>query len=702
MRLRQTLVIAFTLTACILVTAWGILLSQRAFFSCPGRDGAPVDRTVADKVAEALAEKRPAAASKTLRGLDRQTQLVGACVFDRHGELFAYYLRGNEAPPCDSHAAAVLHEGSLPFRRVSEPLVLGGASVGTMTIVSDLDLRHPTETDERLRLFGATVFAITLASVGVAIAVGRQLSGSSARRLAALAQGSETSSETAGHEAGLLRTSPPGGISESLLQPILNRIREAVFLADTQDRVVFANHPALALTHKTIEELKGRNLAEVFRPERRPVGDPADRLWAEGLPAGTTLPAFLIADDNRETPVELISVRTAEGVAVMLRDLAPNDTVGEMLDVISGSAEVAIVRYDLNGVISNWSRGAEETFGYRSDEIAGKPGSTLIVPGDTDPVPQALQQLGRGEPAVNYRGRFCTKTGAAIEMTSTISPLPDRTGKLVGALQIARDLTAGNEAAARIQELTLSLEQCNESLKRSNDDLEWFAFVASHDLQEPLRMIAVNSQFLARDARSQDDQTPLFVRNILDGTRRMRELLTDLMAYTDVGTPGPGAEEAVIDLNLLIRKVQANLKIQIEETGARIAVSQMPVIVATEGHLTSLFQNLLGNALKYRSEDPPCISVTARPTGDMVRFEVADNGIGIDPEYHDRIFVPFKRLHGRNIPGTGIGLAICQRVVQRYGGSIWVESQAGHGATFVFTLPQAAGGGNSKLAGGAG
>ena len=143
-----------------------------------------------------------------------------------------------------------------------------------------------------------------------------------------------------------------------------------------------------------------------------------------------------------------------------------------------------------------------------------------------------------------------------------------------------------------------------------------------------------------------------------------------------------------MDLNRLLEHVEQNLKVAIDESGALITVEHLPILHAHEAHLFSLFQNLISNSIKYRSESPPKINISVKQEDGFYRFAIADNGIGIDPDYHSKIFVAFKRLHGKEIPGTGVGLAICQRVVERFGGRIWVESEEGKGSTFLFTLPK--------------
>jgi light-regulated signal transduction histidine kinase (bacteriophytochrome) len=234
------------------------------------------------------------------------------------------------------------------------------------------------------------------------------------------------------------------------------------------------------------------------------------------------------------------------------------------------------------------------------------------------------------------------------------------------------------------------LRQTNELFKRSNEDLQNFAFAISHDLQEPLRMVAKFTEILAR--RLEDKLTPDiadYVEYIEDNTERMKQMINDLLMYSRV-THGESLEMTeCAESEPALLWAMGNLARAIEDSGAVVVGLALPVVAADFGRVTQLFQNLLSNSMKYRSEKPLRIEITATRHGSNWQFCVEDNGIGIAPEYHERIFGVFKRLHGREVPGTGIGLALCRRIVERYGGRIWVESAVGHGARFYFTLPAA-------------
>ena len=239
----------------------------------------------------------------------------------------------------------------------------------------------------------------------------------------------------------------------------------------------------------------------------------------------------------------------------------------------------------------------------------------------------------------------------------------------------------------QVAELLTQTIAANEALRRANADLEQFAYAASHDLQEPLRMITIYSQLLERrhaGMLGSDGNELLHV--LVDSAQRMNQLVADLLSYTRVNSEA--AKPALTDPSEVLQDVQHALLDRIESLGAVITSHDLAPVTIHRTHLVQLLQNLISNSLKYHSpERRPQIDISSVPAPEgMIEFRVKDNGIGIDPEYHDKVFGVFKRLHTSAIPGTGIGLAICKKIVQYYGGSIWVESQARAGCTFHFTL----------------
>jgi len=333
--------------------------------------------------------------------------------------------------------------------------------------------------------------------------------------------------------------------------------------------------------------------------------------------------------------------------------------------------------------------------GRSCEDLTGKPFAEVVPEADQCiPVLDRLFQTGQpqihiglDDPAVQP---FC--------WSYAMWPVRNAAARVVGSIiqvtetnSFHRQATVMNQAlligSLRQHELTEQAQALNDLLERANEDLKQFAFAASHDLQEPLRMITSYSQLLIESLQGElDEEERLCVDFINRGAIQMRNLLANLLTYTEAGAASWETNE-LIDLNVTFDKVKDNLKLAIAESGAEVTCDNLPSVLGHSGRFVQLFQNLVGNAIKYRGLATPHIHVSAELRDAEWRFAVADNGMGIAPEYYLTIFGVFKRLHGSAIPGTGIGLAICQRVVERYGGRIWVESTLGQGTTFYFTLP---------------
>jgi PAS domain S-box-containing protein len=295
--------------------------------------------------------------------------------------------------------------------------------------------------------------------------------------------------------------------------------------------------------------------------------------------------------------------------------------------------------------------------------------------------------------------RFLARDGRVVWVHGEAQMVRDEAGQPLFLQGIAYDITEKKQAEEvlrrlnvelerRVQERTAELKQANAELARSNAELEQFAYIASHDLQEPLRMVSSFTQLLAENYRGKlDAAADDFIGYAVDGAVRMKQLINDLLTYSRVGRTGDGWTPT--DCATVFANARANLRKAIEECAAEVTADPLPTVRAERSQLLQVFQNLCGNAIKFRKHnEPPRVHVTARRQGAKWLFSVRDNGIGIDPQYAERIFLVFQRLHNREkYPGTGIGLAICKKVVERHGGHIWMESQPGQGSTFFFTLP---------------
>ncbi len=280
------------------------------------------------------------------------------------------------------------------------------------------------------------------------------------------------------------------------------------------------------------------------------------------------------------------------------------------------------------------------------------------------------------------------KRGELHYLSISGQPVFDEEGDFTGYRGVGQDITLRKTAETRLREANQELTRKAQELIRSNDELQQFAYVASHDLQEPLRMISSYTQLLERRFGSQfDSDAREFMAFIVDGAARMKALIEDLLAYSRVGTRGH--EFAPTECEAVLKKTLTNLRPAIESEGATVTHDKLPAVIADNSQIVQLLQNLIGNALKFHGPEAPRIHIGVVERDGAWEFSVRDNGIGIEPQYFERIFMMFQRLHSKDeYPGTGIGLAICKKIIDRHGGNIRVESQPGNGSTFYFTLPK--------------
>jgi signal transduction histidine kinase len=298
---------------------------------------------------------------------------------------------------------------------------------------------------------------------------------------------------------------------------------------------------------------------------------------------------------------------------------------------------------------------------------------------------EVLRSEGLDIPMILVSGALGDVTAVeCIKQGATDYVLKDGLARLPEVIR--RALREKEERSLR-QHMTEDLARKVDELARSNADLEQFAYVASHDLQEPLRMVTAYTQLLAERYRGKlDDNADKFIGYASEGAQRMQVLIQDLLAFSRVGRNG--FTYGSVDCNEVMEEVLATLAPGMQECGAVVTHDALPSVWADRTQVAQIFQNLIGNAVKFRGQEPPVIAVEAEQADQRWRFSVRDNGIGIAPEYAENIFVVFQRLHARTeYPGNGIGLAICKKIVERSGGKIWVESQAGSGCSFKFTLP---------------
>ncbi|MEN3296209.1 MAG: hypothetical protein V7642_5462 [Burkholderiales bacterium] len=380
---------------------------------------------------------------------------------------------------------------------------------------------------------------------------------------------------------------------------------------------------------------------------------------------------------------------------------------------------IGVFFWHINGSISYANDAFLHMVGYsRDDMLAGSiQWSAMTPPEYRDADQWAMKELQRSGTLTRYEKEYIRKDGSRVPVLigATVFEASDETG-----VAFVLDLTERKRAEQalhnahdalerRVLERTAALEKSNErlglevqerqraevvlkqrsqELARSNAELEQFAYVASHDLQEPIRMVASYMHLLEKKYKDRlDADANEFIGFAVEGAKQMQALIQDLLTYSRAGSGTKPLQPT--DCSAVVQAALGSVRVAIEESGAQITCEPLPAVTGDPSQLLQLFQNLIANAIKFRRDEPPEIRIRAEPENEFWRFSIQDNGIGIAPEYFDRIFVMFQRLHGRRTyPGTGIGLAICKKIVERHGGRIWVESSGETGSTFKFTLPR--------------
>jgi PAS domain S-box-containing protein len=489
--------------------------------------------------------------------------------------------------------------------------------------------------------------------------------------------------------------------SEGRYRGLLEAAPDAMVVVNPRGEIVLLNVQAEKQFGYRRDELLGQKVTTII-PEgfaERLIAD-GTRTAAEALAQqiGTGIELSGRRKDGSKFPIEIMlsPLKSAEGILVTaaIRDITERKNAERHLAeseerfrlMVSGVKDYANLMLDQEGRVISWNEGAERIKGYRAEEIIGHHFSQFY-PAD---------EVRNGIPAweleqATETGRFegegwrIRKDGSRFLANFVITALRDEKGQLRGFGKITRDITARRKAEEHLMKTMTEL-------KRSNDELEQFAYVASHDLQEPLRMVASYTELLAQRYEGRlDSDADEFIAFAVDGCHRMQGLIQDLLSYSRAGANGEALKE--VSGEDALEKALRNLRATINESKAIVTHDSLPAILTNETQLVQVLQNLVGNAIKYRSTEAPHVHVAATKNGNHEWiFSVRDNGLGIAPEYFERIFILFQRLHGqKEFEGTGIGLAVCKKIVERLGGRIWVESQPGKGSTFFFTLPAAEG-----------
>jgi PAS domain S-box-containing protein len=486
--------------------------------------------------------------------------------------------------------------------------------------------------------------------------------------------------------------------SEARYRGLLEAAPDAMVVVNVAGEIVLLNVRAEKEFGYSRDELVGQKVKNII-PEgfaERIIAD-GTRSAAEALAQqiGTGIELTGRRKDSSEFPIELMlsPLESPEGILVTaaIRDISVRKAAETHLAQMEGryrglleAAPDAMVVVNVAGEIVLLNVRAEKEFGYSRDELLGQKVKNIIPEGfaeriiadGTRSAAEALaQQIGTGIELIGRR-----KDGSEFPIELMLSPLESSEGILVTAA--IRDISVRKNSDEHLVKTV-------KELKRSNDELQQFAYVSSHDLQEPLRMVSSYTQLLAKRYKGRlDPDADEFIAFAVDGCNRMQGLIQDLLAYSRAGSNGKALRE--ISSEDALKAALTNLRAAVEQSVALVTHDSLPVIKTDETQLTQIFQNLVGNAIKYRRAESPQVHISAsKNAGNEWIFSVRDNGLGIAPQYFDRIFILFQRLHGRDeFEGTGIGLAICKKLLERLGGRIWVESQPEKGSTFYFALPE--------------
>jgi len=470
---------------------------------------------------------------------------------------------------------------------------------------------------------------------------------------------------------------------------LLEAAPDAMVVVNESGKIVLLNLQAEKQFGYLRDELLGQAIKNII-PEgfaERLVAD-GTRSAAEALEQqiGTGIELVGRCKDGSEFPIEIMlsPLDSAEGVLVTaaIRNISKRKHAESMYRGLLEAAPDAMVVVNAAGKIVLLNLQAEKQFGYLRDELLGQAvksiipegfAERLVADGNRTAAEALAQQIGMGIELVGRR-----KNGTEFPIEIMLSPIVTAEGVLVTAA--IRNISVRKATESKLAETV-------QGLKRSNQELEQFAYVASHDLQEPLRMVASYTQLLGRRYQGRlDADADEFIGFAVDGAKRMQSLIQDLLMFSRIGTQKMVLRETSSESAL--QQALTNLRVSIAESNALVIHEPLPDVLANGPQLVQLFQNLVGNSIKYRTAKAPRVEVKAsQVAGGRWLFAISDNGIGIEKVHFDRIFGMFQRLHGREeFSGTGIGLAICQKIAERHGSGITVESELGQGSTFSFTL----------------
>ncbi len=483
-----------------------------------------------------------------------------------------------------------------------------------------------------------------------------------------------------------------------LLNLLVGRLSEFVIVLLDTEGCFTSWHPGVEMQFGyTQDEFVGQNLELLLPPAERSRGSGRAELDLAADSGRASDTRWLVKKSGQRMLVEGVTIGLRDsqgqlaGFGKVLRDVTERKTAEESLRILAGALDQSTVLVrGLDGIVSHWTSGCAGLYGWVADQAVGQHVHRLLKSTLPAPLDQIQEKLLRSGTWNGELGCVC-HDGRQLFISAHWVLLPNTSGEPPSVIETHTDITARLHVQNALEAANERLKSMAQELERSNEELEEFARIASHDLSVPL----ISTRWLvdllsARHGSQLDAQGQTYVKQISQGLERMADLVEGVLAHAQVGRSSVGSSEPVPSHNALLVAMD-NLRQHIETSGATITHDNLPEVLMEPQALNQLFQNLLSNAIKYRRpEAPPVIQVRATGQGAMWLFSVADNGIGIEREWFERIFQPMQRAHGSQVAGSGIGLATCKKIVTRAGGTIWVDSELGRGSTFYFTLPRSA------------
>lgn len=458
----------------------------------------------------------------------------------------------------------------------------------------------------------------------------------------------------------------------------------AVFLVSLDGQIISWNPGVERFFGYTEDRFIGLSFSEIFTEEDRSEGAPDQEMGNARQHGRSSDIRWHLCSDQSQVFVEgvLLAVKEAGGeligFAKIARAVRPMHAAGSMLSTLLEGTADAIYVMDHDGRFVFANEQTARLLGQSIDDLIGRTREEVLPPDTAAEFRSTDESVMQGRQARLIEQRFPLRERGHRVMLTTKSPWHDSEGRLIGLVAFAQDITARTSYEEERERLL-------REVRRSNEELSAFSHVVAHDLRAPLRAVKIYTDLLARRLKEQSDETTRqFMTFVTDGAEQMEKLIESLLHYAESG------EELVfqrVNVSAVIDGLLQRLEPLIQESGATVIRGTLPEVQADPVRLLQVFQNIIVNAINYRSSAAPMIEISAESSATEHRFAISDNGIGIAREHFERVFAPLKRLHSKDVPGTGIGLALCRKIVERHGGRIWVTSTVGEGSTFFFVLP---------------